>query len=40
MLNRMNSRLEETEEQVDDLEDRVMEINPPEQKTEKKNYVK
>ena len=35
MFDGMNSRMEETEEIINDLEDRVMEINQVEQKTEK-----
>ena len=34
----MNSRLEEAEEWIKYLEDRVMESNQPKQKREKKNY--
>ena len=36
-LHGMNNKLEETEEQIRDLEDRVMESNQAEQKTKKKN---
>ena len=36
----MNSRMEEVEKQIGDLEDRVMERNQAEQKREKKNYSK
>ena len=36
MLDGMNSRLEEAEERINDLRDRVMESNQSEQKREKK----
>ena len=39
MFNGMNSRLEEAQEQINDLEHRVMESNQAEQKREKKNYA-
>ena len=39
MLDGMNSRLEEAEEWINDLEDRVMKSNQGKQK-EKKKYVK
>jgi len=38
-LDAMNSRMEESEEQISDLEDRVIEINKVEQER-KKNYAK
>jgi len=37
-LDATNSTMEEAEEQISDLEDRVMEIKPT--KREKKNYAK
>ena len=40
MLDGMNSRMEEAEEQLGDLEDRVMESNQAELKREKKNNSK
>ena len=40
MVNEMNSRTEETEEQIRDLEDRALENNQVEQKRKKKNYAK
>lgn len=36
----MNNSLEEPEEWISDLEDRVMERNQTEQKREKRNYAK
>ena len=39
-LDRINSRLEETEEQISDLEDRVMKSNQAAYVREKKNYAK
>ena len=39
-LDGMNSRLEEAEESIKDLEDRVMETNQAEPKREKQNYAK
>ena len=35
MLDRMKSRMEEAQEQINDLEDRVMESNQAEQKKDK-----
>jgi len=40
MLDAINSRLEEAEKLITDLENRVMESNQTQQKREKKNYVK
>ena len=39
MLNGMNSRMKEAEEQISDLDNRVMDRNHAEQKREK-NYAK
>ena len=39
MLHGMNSRLEETEECVNDLEEQVMESNQAEQKRERKRIM-
>ena len=38
ILDGMNSSMDEAEEQIDDLEDRVMESSQAEQKREKKLY--
>ena len=38
ILDGMNSSMDEAEEQIDDLEDRVMESSQAEQKREKKVY--
>ena len=40
MIDGINSRMEEEEEQIDGLEDWVWESNQDEQKTEKKNHPK